>query len=189
VTAKEEEEEQEEEEKEDEEEEEEQVDIQIQTPNTEEFIKHLDSLVHLCTGEEGGLSSSQDEMGEGSISTEERNVDTMTKDSESSLQKLWDDEHMLVSPGSQVEGAIPVDDRSIFKYFPPELIRHIYYDTKGKSNIKFGKLCVPSFSMDPPEIMTQDWYMKSSISDNLDTQFYRDDCNEVFELWDLGNMG
>lgn len=104
VTAKEEE---EEEEKEDEEEEEEQVDIQIQTPNTEEFIKHLDSLVHLCTGEEGGLSSSQDEMGEGSIFAEERSLDTMTKDSESSLHKLWDDEQMLVSPGSHVEVSLP----------------------------------------------------------------------------------
>ena len=105
VTAKEEEQEEEEKEDEDEEEEqEEQVDIQIQTPNTEEVIKRLDSFVHyLCTGEEGGLSSSQDDMGEGSISPEERNLDTMTKDS----QKLLDDEQMLVSPSSHFEVSLP----------------------------------------------------------------------------------
>ena len=92
------------------------MDIQIQTPNTEEVIKHLDSLVHLCTGEEGGLSSSQDEMGEGSISAE----DTMTKDSESSLQKLWDDEQMLVSPGSHVEVSLPcllMKRKAVFSVF------------------------------------------------------------------------
>lgn len=81
---------------------------------------------------------------------------------------------------------MPVDDRSTFKYFPLEFIRHFYYDTKGKSNTKFGMHCIPSFSMDPPEIMTEDWYMKSNISDNLDTQIYREDCNEDIELWDLG---
>lgn len=81
------------------------------------------------------------------------------------------------------QGAISVDDSSNFKYFPAEFIRHIYYDTKGKSNIKLGKLWIPSFSMlDPPQTMTQDWYTKSSISDNLDTQFYLDD--EVLQLWD-----
>ena len=82
---------------------------------------------------------------------------------------------------------MPVDDRSIFKHLPLEFIRHYYYDTKGKSNIR--KLSVASFSMDLPEDMTQDWYMKSNISHNLDTQFYRDDCNDVIELWDMRNVG
>ena len=82
------------------------------------------------------------------------------------------------------QGAIPVDYHSMIKYASPEFI---YYETKGKLNNKFGKLCIPGFSMDLPENMTQDWSTKTTICNNLDTQFYPDYA--IVDLWGLGNVG
>lgn len=85
------------------------------------------------------------------------------------------------------QGAIPVDYHSMIKYASPEFI---FFDTKGKSNIKIGTLWIPGFSIDLPENMTHDWSTKPSLCNILDTHRYVDDGYDAnLELWDLGNVG
>lgn len=92
------------------------------------------------------------------------------------------------------QGALSVEDPSCFKYFLPELMT-LWNDIaqpealQRKSNVKFETLYIAGFSIDPPELFTQEGYMKSSISDNLDTQLHTDDLDEIC-LWShTVNMG